>query len=303
MPNNTNKQLHYLAITDFSPGIKADTRVSTIFGSGVEPNATGQPGEALYTQTIPGFGPAYTQGCYANSEGRLIPLPGAQALANPIPMGTDTFVDSAGIIATLANNIPNEDVWVWVHVVNNTPKDCMRVYRCPVSLVAPTLIKSHIGAGATAGPGRGITRFLSRGQRANFSTPGGPELFWEWTSGEPHTDGSTMFYDVFPDPNATNVDTPDFEETGVINNAAFLLGGQIVPHNGRILRFCEQNHNFGTRKFYSNERVRNTDPPNAVSLTSTTTDSILDPQFPGTYGAWGSLTYGELLIVKQFGGA
>jgi hypothetical protein len=264
--------------------------------------AARQPGEALASENIAGSF-FFTRGVYANEEGALITLPGYQLL-NAIAIGTDTFVDVAGIAAGYnALNVGGnfEDVFVWVHVVNTTPRDAMRVWREGLGGAAVN-IKTHIGAGVVAGPGRGITHVLSRGRRATFSSPAGPELFYEWTSGEPHTNGSTMFYEVWPDPNAPTVDNT-FEETGVVNNATFLLGGQLVAHNGRILRLQEAAESFGTKTAWTNERVRNTDPPNSVSMVSTLTDTILDPQYPGAYTQWGSLTYGELLLVKAFGGA
>lgn len=305
MPPNNNVQ--YLAINDFSPGIVADYRAATGAGAGVPPAIleARKPGEAAYFQSyaIPadqggGNQAFYTRGFYANDQGHLVPLPvlNPTAFLQLPAFGTDTFVDIAGF--TVTPNVNVDDLWTWEHVVvAGAPNhDAMKVFR------GTTLIKTHQGPGAVAGPSRGITHVLSRGKRSGFATPGGPELFWEWTSGEPHTDGSVYFYDVFPDPNATNTDTT-YEETATIANAAFTLGGQIVGHDGRILRLCEQAHDFGTHKFFSNERVRNTDPPNAVSLTATTTDSIVDPQNPNSFGAWGSLTYGELLLIKQSGGA
>lgn len=306
MPSNND--VKYLAIRDFSPGIRADYRINT--GISLQPAVmpSTKPGEAAFKQTfsIPsdqGGGSAdfYTRGYYANDQKNLVPLPYLRG-SNPFLMpafGTDTFQDVAGFVVTPAFvGGYTDDFWVWEHVlVAGAPAhDAMKVFR------SGTLIKTHTGALTAIGPSRGVTHVLSRGKRTGFATPGGPELFWEWTSGEPHTDGSVMFYDVFPDPSNVALDGT-FEETGTINNAALLLGGQILGHDGRILRLCEQNHAFGTHSFFSNERVRNTDPPNSVSLAATTTDSIVDPQTPNIFGAWGSLTYGELLLIKQYGGA
>jgi len=299
-------KIEYITINDFSPGVVNDYRVITPSGpiGAGHPRPSQEavkPGMAMSSLRYGTNHNIFTKGYYANNNGKLVPLPYPISVPNPgliTMVAGDTYEDTAGFIAvpTQSGGIAADDLFQFVHVVNSTPKDALRVFRNGVN------VKTHVGAGATAGPPRGITRFLSRGQRAGFSTPGGPELFYEWTSGEPHTNGSTMFYEVWPDPNAVAVDGT-YEETGVVNNATFLLGGQIVGHDGRVLRFCEQNHSMGTHGFFSNERVRNTDPPNSVSLTSTTTDSIVDPQTPNTYGAWGSLTYGELLLIKQFGGA
>jgi hypothetical protein len=124
----------------------------------------------------------------------------------------------------------------------------------------------------------------------------------EWTSGtNPFFSGMTQFYDVFPDPNATTVDGV-YEETG--STSSTLLGGQLVAYAGRILRLCETSQGFGTSaNMLINDKVRYTDPPNSVSLTSTSTDTFIDEQTPGGIGAWGTLSFGELFLVKKQGGA
>jgi hypothetical protein len=315
-----NDNIQYLTINDFSPGIRPDFRLTSSSNSqppyAVSPAI--KPGEAAFhlnATLTPNSGGGtqdfFTRGFVSNDQGNLVPGPYLQwdspATTVPNTVG-DTFLDVAGFrVAPILSGTGGNytDAWyVWLHVVNNTPRDALRFWRLGGG-TGSVLINTNAGTLAVAGPPRGVTHILSRGRRATFATPAGPELFYEWTSGVPFIDGSVMFYDVHPDPTVPNADNV-FQETGVVNNAALLLGGQILAHNGRIIRLCEQQHAFGlpaAAAAWSNERVRNTDPPNSVSLAGTTTDSILDPQNPSIYGAWGSLTYGELLVIKQFGGA
>lgn len=292
MATNTNP-IQYLRIDDFSPGIVGDSRVAG--GTGLEVQFARKAGEASvlsFFQPSNGFNSSGTLGCIANQYGKLVPLPGG-IVQYSIPI-TDTFIGAAGIAAA---PVGNPISFIQLTVAGAPAHDTLKIY------AGNGLIRTLTGLAVTPQNLRGVSHVWTRGRRSAFDSAGFGVLAYEWTSGEPHTDGSIMFYDVLPDPNNLSSNTP-YEETGVINNAAFLLGGQLVAHSGRILRLCETTQAWtAAGNFLSNERVRYTDPPNSVSLTSTTTDSIVDSQYPGGYGAWGSLTFGELLLIKKYGGA
>jgi hypothetical protein len=128
-------------------------------------------------------------------------------------------------------------------------------------------------------------------------------MAWEFTSGEPFQDGALAQYVLYPNLTGASIDTP-YGENYTVSNSGSVFGGQLLAHDGRILRLAERSYDFGSNTiFETNELIRYTDPPGSYQLNTNVTDSILDPQIPGGYGSWGSITFGELLLIKRYGGA
>lgn len=290
--------IQYLTINDFRAGIVAGNRSGATI---VSP---------------PGAAQAGTVGCIANVQGQLVPLPSPTLYATITPTGAFTGaptclgIASSGPVWNTSTNTMGEDLHVWIDgIQTGAPTHDVLEWWVQKPGAAFARIFTLTGvASPSVNTIRGLTHTLTRIASASFGSPGHPTLVMEWTSNGsatvfPNQDGSIFYTGMFPNPAAPNLDTP-FLQTSTVNNAAFSLGGPVLAHDGRILKLLENDDQHGANTlFFTNERVRYTDPPNSVDLLSTTTDSILDPQYPGGYGAWGSLSFGELLLIKRYGGA
>lgn len=308
-----NDPIQHVVIDDFRPGIVSSLR--TIDDGG-------------YIDLPPGTATEDTVGCIANATGQLVALPAGynfvtysppnmatsglganrlstSGLAVSGPVNSGTFPDFVHVLYTcIIPGIP--------HFFDSFQWDVIKPPGTVVNLASYTGQAGTTVLGTEIPPTltkRGATHVFTRTRSSNFSQPGFPCIATEWTgialSGAgPHQDGSFQRYAIYPNPAALTSDTP-YTQSGIVDNATFLLGGQLLAHSGRIIRLCENaiSHGAGGVTFLTNERVRYTDPPNSRELATTTQDSTLDPQYPGGYGSWGSISFGELLLVKRYGGA
>lgn len=298
--------LHYVTIKDFRPGIYSNVRTNAVGG--------------IVDAEIPGMAREGTIGCIANTTGQLVPLPqgfpntftfpidGTAHPFQPGGAGVSVGIATVGPIVT-AGATRADDIWVFANYCAHISPSFFDIYRAVVIKGGTTPVTPRDAMqgqqilNMNAISKRGVTTAFTRGRRSSFNSPGFPIFCWEYTSGEPYQDGAIAHYDVYPDPNALNSDNY-YQETYTVNNANSVYGGQILAHTGRILRLCENKTDHGLNvDFETNELVRYTDPPGNVILSNNFTDSVLDPQIPGGYGSWGSLSYGELLLIKRVGGA
>lgn len=309
-PRHHKGDYEYFIIDDFRPGIVSDVKNQ-------------QPGGIIDTQK-PGVAAEGTVGCISTDTGQLVPLPRAQQYRSYQPLKAD-FADlgngsafiagiaTAGPVLYTAGQLPVyfDQVHIFMDVIQKSGATYFDAFEWDVIKPDGSVVNVAIPQGAS-GPipptltTRGATSAFTRGRRANFNTPGGPILATEWTGSGglntgPYDSPAVMWYGVWPDPNAPTTDS-NYHETGTVTLP--IIGGQLFSYSGRIVRFGERSFGFGANYvLYSNEWVRFSDPPGNVSLTSSTTDSVLDEQTPGGFGAWGSMSFGELFIVKRAGGA
>lgn len=305
MPTNKIPEYKYVVIDDFRQGIVSSVRSAATKGGSLD---TLKPGAAQEG----------TFGCIANETGQLVPLPSASIVTTFAPGSAGFAIDNTKIgtcgIATfgpiqVASQTNNDDVIIllqYIAVVSGVSHECYQSFVYKGGQGVPISIQILTGRNTTDLTRRGSTIINTRGRRSNFNTPGFPIMGWEYTSGLsgiPFVDGSIAQYVIYPDPNSPNTDSP-YGETYTVDNPTNVYGGQLVAHSGRILRLCEAQTSAGLNVgFDSNERIRYTDPPGNITLNTSTTDSIIDPQSPGGFGSWGSISYGELLLIKRSGGA
>lgn len=81
------------------------------------------------------------------------------------------------------------------------------------------------------------------------------------------------------------------------------ISGQVIVHQSRIIVFAATNYGWPTPSnlFLTNENINFTDPPNSTRYGNQQT--VLVAENPYGYGAGGSISAGELFIVKKRGGA
>lgn len=300
-----SSNLHYVTINDFRPGIYSNVR-------------TNAPGGIIDAER-PGMAREGTIGCITNPTGQLVPLPGGTPHVVTFPIDDGFFpldpvtplATSVGLTAvgptTDGTNL-GDNIFVFTNHRSLSAGHNYDVYHATaIKGLTPVVVDIFQGEDVTGRPGisrRGVSSIFTRGKRSGFTFPGYPILCWEYASGDSHFDSRPARYVVYPDPNALNTDTA-YREDYTIDTGSHVVSGQLVAHSGRIIRLCENNYPFGAggRFILSNELIRFTDPPGNIILNTPTTDSVMDPEIPGGFGAWGSLSFGELLLIKRVGGA
>ncbi len=150
-----------------------------------------------------------------------------------------------------------------------------------------------------------ISRMSNTGP--NFTNPGTPVVVANWC---PPGFAADRHVWAFPDPAAPNttvaVDLTSTRPTaGAETNVGDLLG-----HQGRIVMLEYLTNAFGARSgdaIPTNEQLSFSDPANSYNAFTTytigTQQEVFMQEFPNGYGAWGSMSAGELFLIKHQGGA
>lgn len=264
----TLSPLQYIDLTDFTPGIWSG------FLTGV--NSIPAPlGSAQETDTY---------GCIASPQGGLIPLPAAQVSSVPVPeaspASTNFYVNGIRALPTgLHYGL------TWLEQTTNNEK--FRWYRDGSAAVE---VITHTGGAIVPAAWvpqaftTAITRLTSAGAVANISIVGS----WSDRTGG---GGRTWF---FPDPATPSNNAPAVDTDS---------SGQLFAHQARILCFTPYTVAHGTagvNTTTTNELINYTDPPQGIVIGAQQT--LLSPESPFGYGAWGSVSAGELILIKFFGG-
>lgn len=309
--------LQYVTIDDFRAGMVSSTLPSTDVNFKAS-SLNLPPGAADPQQTI---------GCYALPTGQLAPLPaiaqtqsftmdtsGATGLDTTFPIRTIGLatagpgtVSTAGAPFTDSSAVYNDELFLFVsgrQSGGNFQRFNLFLRKLYFGTVPADYRATQTGVCYTAADAngtqwRGITHAFTRARAANYYQPGYPMMVYEWSESPSIVSGvSTVFAGGFPAPAAPAVD-------GVWNTAAFTSPVQMVAHLGRIIFLSETGwaHGAGNGVITTNEDIFYTDPPNSITPNTGSPTTILDPQYPGGYGAWGSITYGELILIKRYGGA
>ena len=78
--------------------------------------------------------------------------------------------------------------------------------------------------------------------------------------------------------------------------------GQVITYGSRVLSLGGVNYSWPVSGgVNTNENINFTDPP--LSATYGFQETLLGAEEPWGYGAWGSVSLGELLLIKKYGGA
>ncbi len=130
----------------------------------------------------------------------------------------------------------------------------------------------------------------SRMNSTDPTMPGTPVVVTCW-----YTPGgaSDLYVSTFPDPSTAGV------------TAMFDLStsrhGDVIGHQGRVVLAEWTAYAFGTTGgMQTNEQISFTDPANSITLGSQ--QEVFAQEYPNGYGAWGSISAGELFLVKHQGG-
>jgi hypothetical protein len=129
----------------------------------------------------------------------------------------------------------------------------------------------------------------------NTTVPGNPVVvFPSGGPAQPTVDGALYMY---PNPATPTSYTPLDLVTPTVQ-----ITGQVVCHQNRVIVLTGITYGYPAGSgFETNEQICFTDPPNSAVLGFQQT--VLAAEEPYGYGAWSSVSAGELFLIKKRGGA
>lgn len=275
----TSKINHWINITDFTAGCY---NYSNISNSGSVVPA--QPGAA---------DARYTVGCMALTKGGLGPLPKVvKSFDYPV---ADATVTTKFYITGLAS-IPvtgHQDAIVSIAEAWKTPNHkLLRVLEQYTTNTTSVTLINHLYTTTTnsffGSPFPTMTRMAAS---TPTTTPGHPTIIFP--TSVPGLGSGTGQLWQYPNVTAPTSTTPKtIVKTGIT--------GQVVVHNSRVITLVGIGYTMGITQISVNENLGYTTPGN--SQTYLTAMLVLSPQYPYGYGCAGSISAGELFLVKKRGG-
>lgn len=276
----------WVAISDFSPGIISQTNYAAAN------NANPVPGNKNGMAQRAG-----TRGCIALPNGGIGPLPAVSktvlaGVTNPV----QTFINGALIYGPVSIDNSDEILYGSEYIDGSgNRKFVLNSY-----IAAADTISQVISIGPSPNiPDVGIESFTGGPTRVNTSDPtqpGQPCIAFSYTFNS--TLGVQIFNSFYPDPSAP----------GAIGHLDMTPSytGFCVPHQNRVLILSNIDYQWvgtingvGTIVF-TNENFNYTDPPNSDDMGAQ--NEVFIAEQPFGMGAWGSISAGELFLVKQAGG-
>lgn len=283
-------QLRYLNLNDFTPGImQKSMRATTSAGS--------YPlGSAQSTNT---------HRCIALPGGGLGPLPKRNtAYTLTAPEGASATDDakyhivgfySFGPVSSGTPPAGPDELHIGVEYIIGAVRK-FRWYRMRIFDGSNTLDTLKSINSAEASPPAIFWGMSFATQRMNpgaLTSPGFPVVVTSWEAGAGGV--NEKFITVYPDP--TTVVTA---ATNAIKDLSTTRYGAVITHQNRVVLLEGLVYPHGTPgAMFTNEQISFTD---ANGFTLGTQAQVFMPEFPNGYGAYGSMSAGELFLVKQQGG-
>lgn len=276
------RQLQFLDLDDFSPGIYSNSDIAFSTPPNTVPGPfAAQSGAADASQTWQ---------CIALAGGGLGPLPGVVGSFTLAELGI-TSPPVAGYVAGLINTLVDiQDEFVvfmeWATGGNNYVDVWSGVRGTGVG---NSLYTDNQASAAGGGIGGAPFMFATRVAPSNPTTTIGQLVI------------AIPYYNVgdillYPDPSApTSFGVYDFSAT----NANTIFG-----HQSRIVSLENVTLSWPAPASLNtnNDAINYTDPPNSETYPALTPGIIFVAEQPYGYGAWGSISAGELFLVKCRGG-
>lgn len=284
----------WIHIDDFSPGCYDGSNISI-----EQPVLSAPLGAAERDQTFC---------CSVLPGGSLGPLP---ALISQRPFsdlgglqGAATFALIAGVAITLQLDNGGYEV-----VVINEQDDGVNHYVIGasfysstnvVNLITGPTITSPTTPGFFGAPYPAFTRMNAMGSPG--PPPPGPKLVFP-TAVATDARGVDGHLWVYPSVAAPTTFAADDLITGTAagsDNSS--ITGQVITYGNRVICIVGVNYQWPIGGgINTNENFNYTDPPESAAYGDQQT--IMAVEIPWGYGAWGTMSVGELLLVKKYGGA
>lgn len=298
MPDDRSKDLKWVEIDDFTPGIITNSQYANQASSGLGPVGP-VPGKT------PGQASAAT-GCIALPNGGLGPLPGitrSRDAPNQLATGVGAYnlVNGffvGGPINSSSGVFPSDalDSIIIGVLAHNTAGDLSYIL---YDLASDTLDEQNIilDVGATAQDTGGPCTMTGGLTRANSTATDVGILTWlleYWYTGTGSNPlGGTAYVICYPDPTNPTSASPHNLNTGDTYPC------QALCHQNRMV-LLEAWQDFWSNtgnELLTNEVFNYTDPPNSLALGLQ--QEIFVQENPFGYGSWGSISASELFLVKN----
>ena len=272
--------LQWLELEDFTAGIYDYTHVA-----GTNPNVPCPPGAA---------DPDQTWSCIALPKGGLGPLPamsGTTDWPGDYITGPDNF-----IVGLLVHNELSDGTYeaVAIFQADDGTDQYWQAYSIGLFGGSNNLITENIiptpGPGLFGSPYPALTRVALTDPT---TTVGNPEVVFPGPDTVP---GGNVY--LYPDP----ADLTAFGAAKLYSTENPGIAGQVLVHQSRILVLAGVDYPWPAGGGINvNEQIAFTDPPNSNELGAA--DTVLATEQPYGYGCGGSISAGELFLVKKRGGA
>jgi len=282
-PANAPEEIYdWVHIEDFSPGCYANTYTT--------PNQSPPTSAPIVSAPLGAATPRGTWACAALRAGGLGPLPKMIAThAIGAISGASTQLIAGFICNPATVNTTDEIIEIVEaddgsnHHFNAYSIQPNNSYATNV-IVNPTTASS--GAGYFGAPYPVFTRMTASGS-------GNPPPVCVFPAGQAvvPTTGALYVYPALASPGAY----------GAQNIVGSGLTGQVIAYGSRVICLQGVPYTWPTGTVNINENLSFTDPP--LSSTYGNQREILGAELPFGYGAWGTVSVGELLLVKKRGGA
>ena len=269
----------WLDLSDFSAGIYDYSRVAAQAPNVPGPKGAADPNQTFSCMALPagGLGPLPGVGAYYQWPGDYVAGPGNyitgllvhDELSNGTTEAFTTFEGDDGTTHYF-------QAWSYIPETNT---GALIVQYNPASF-----------AGLFGSPYPAMTRAAAS---SPTTTVGNPVIVFPGLSSDPH--GNVYMY---PDPSAPT--TYGVLELYSIANPG--IAGQVIVHQSRIIVLAGIDYPYPAGGgFNTNEQIGFSDPPNSTVMGLQ--DTVLATEQPYGYGCGGSISAGELFLVKKRGGA
>lgn len=239
---------------------------------------------------------AGTFGCVALPNGGLGPLPGPSTLVSA-PGGLTGLWNCNGAFVVPYVNGDDELVFGIEQLTGGNREFFLYSYQMWDTTLTQIL---HYGP-ETNRAGTGVAPITGGMSRVNVSTPtdvGNPVLAmsYEWLG---TSTGPASHNWLYPDPTAPGTTFTPYEMASPKN-------GDLLCFDNRLLILTVADYGWTSASSFlnTNEQINFTDPPNSATwATGPGIPTVLSAENPLGYGCWGSVSAGELLLIKRAGGA
>lgn len=278
----------WIHIDDFSPGMFSPSNIST-----EQPVTNQQLGAADATATF---------ACSSIKGGSLGPLPalvaGLEYSAYGGLPGTATMSTLIGFVITPQLSDGNYEIIAIFESDDGTDHYVVAASYEPggsVNVISgPTITSGTIGNGLFGAPYPVFTRANVDGSAG--PPPPGPVLIFP-TAVSSDSSGAGGHLWLYPE----LLDPTSFTAQDLIVSGSSITG-QVVTYGNRIICLVGIDYDWPTGGGINvNENFNYTDPPESSNYGDQQT--IFAVEEPWGYGAWGTMSVGELLLIKKYGGA
>lgn len=284
---NVRGSYQWLHIDDFSPGIHEGTYTTV---TGAAPTAG-----PIVTAPLGAASPENTWACASLPSGGLGPLPGVTATHNFTNFqGATTFYLQAGFIINPGlNNYGGNEVLSILEADDATNRFYLMYSVVPGNSYATNAITPPTATTATAGAGFFGAPYPVWTRMNATGTGNPPPTLVFPTSDDTGAAGGHLW--IYPE----ILSPTSFVAQDIVGAS---VTGQTIAYGSRVIVLAGVTYSWPvTGGINTNENVNFTDPP--LSSAYGSQETILGAELPWGYGAWGSVSVGELLLIKKTGGA